>query len=210
MPIVQTEIWFINGIDNVNWPPYRDWKADVSSVSPSSVWISDILDSRWRRANARNVSFSISVRWSIYIINSVYKPNFRVSLHHRRSTNVSSETNPQYFKQFVGLIWKTALADFVSRSILSLVSALAMCTTNCSHIIDCESRHGLYHCNCQAGFTGLYCDINVDECSSNPCVHGNCEDGVNRYDCLCNKGFWGTNCERKIDDEGGMLPRPTG
>ena len=28
---------FINGVDNVNWPPYRDSKrADVSSVSPSS------------------------------------------------------------------------------------------------------------------------------------------------------------------------------
>ena len=23
-------------VDNVNWPPYRNWKADVSSVSPSS------------------------------------------------------------------------------------------------------------------------------------------------------------------------------
>ena len=30
-----------------------------------------------RRANARNLSFPISVRWSIYIINSVDKPNFR-------------------------------------------------------------------------------------------------------------------------------------
>ena len=34
----------------------------------------------WRRANARNVSFSIPVRWSIYIINSVDKPNFRLSI----------------------------------------------------------------------------------------------------------------------------------
>ena len=87
------KIWFINGVDNVNWPPYRDWKADVSSVSPSSEQI-DLL---WRRANARNVSFSISVRWSIYIINSVDRPNFRVSLPHRRSTTVSLETNPLYF-----------------------------------------------------------------------------------------------------------------
>ena len=30
------KIWFISGVNNVNWPPYRDWKADVSSVSPSS------------------------------------------------------------------------------------------------------------------------------------------------------------------------------
>ena len=24
-----TKIWFINGVDNVNWPPYRDWKAKL-------------------------------------------------------------------------------------------------------------------------------------------------------------------------------------
>ena len=52
------------------------------------------MDLLSRRANARNVSFSISVRWSIYIINSVDKPSFRVSLPHRRSTTVSLETNP--------------------------------------------------------------------------------------------------------------------
>ena len=39
-----TKIWFINGVDNVNWPPY---------------------------------TVSISVRWLIYIINSVDKPNFQ-------------------------------------------------------------------------------------------------------------------------------------
>ena len=32
-----TKIWFINGVDNVNWPPYRDWKNDVSSPS-SELW----------------------------------------------------------------------------------------------------------------------------------------------------------------------------
>ena len=42
------------------------------SVSPSPFALT--------KANARNVSFSISVRWSIYIINSVDKPKFRVSL----------------------------------------------------------------------------------------------------------------------------------
>ena len=49
---------------------------------------------------------SISVRWSIYIINSVDKPNFRLSLSHRRSTTVSSETNPLY------LFLKRSVWDF--------------------------------------------------------------------------------------------------
>ena len=37
-----TKIWFINRVDNVNWPPYRNWKADVSSVSPSSERIDEL------------------------------------------------------------------------------------------------------------------------------------------------------------------------
>ena len=39
---------FINGVDNVNWPPYRDSKADVSSVSPSSERIKTIGDNQER------------------------------------------------------------------------------------------------------------------------------------------------------------------
>jgi len=44
-----------------------------------SEWIAltKWLDSLWRRANARNISLSISVWWSIYIINSVDTPNFQ-------------------------------------------------------------------------------------------------------------------------------------
>lgn len=88
---------------------------------------------------------------------------------------------------------------------LSLVSASAMCTTNCSHYLDCDSHHGLYQCNCQAGFTGPNCDINIDECSGSPCVNGRCVDGVNRYDCVCNDGYWGTYCEKKIHNPEGKL-----
>ena len=40
---------FINGVDNVNWPPYRD---------------------------SNQILIRISVRWPIYIINSVDKTKF--------------------------------------------------------------------------------------------------------------------------------------
>ena len=36
------KMWFINGVDNVNWPPYKDWKADVSSVSLSLERIDEL------------------------------------------------------------------------------------------------------------------------------------------------------------------------
>ena len=52
---------FINGVDNVNWPPYRD----------SEIWIrSD------EGLTLETSAFRISVRWPIYIINSVDKTKF--------------------------------------------------------------------------------------------------------------------------------------
>ena len=109
-----TKIWFINGVDNVNWPPYRDWKADVSSVSPSSEH-----HSLWRRANARNVSFSISVQWSIYIINSVDKPNFND--YYYSSSKCINLTNSNW------VIW---------HNILTWLLAAQECLENISHFLE--------------------------------------------------------------------------
>ena len=100
---------------------------------------------------------------------------------------------------------------YVTNFLVASFAALDMCTTNCSHFLHCESRQRLYHCECQVGFSGPHCDINIDDCSSSPCINGKCLDGVNRYECECNKGFWGTNCEKKINNERGwrlMLRAP--
>ena len=31
---LEMKIWFINGVDNVNWPPYRDWEANRNEFAP--------------------------------------------------------------------------------------------------------------------------------------------------------------------------------
>ena len=31
-----------------------------------------------------------------------------------------------------------------------------------------------YRCSCAAGYTGTNCGINIDDCTSSPCVNGNC------------------------------------
>lgn len=78
-----------------------------------------------------------------------------------------------------------------------------MCTTNCSHFLDCESRQGRYYCKCKNGFSGPHCNININDCDPNPCVHGKCLDGVNTFDCVCDKDYWGVNCDKKIIEEKG-------
>lgn len=41
-------------------------------------------------------------------------------------------------------------------------------------------------------FTGNYCEVNIDECISSPCLHNaTCVDLVHGYGCVCKLGFTG-------------------
>ncbi|XP_065323813.1 uncharacterized protein LOC135930938 [Gordionus sp. m RMFG-2023] len=57
-----------------------------------------------------------------------------------------------------------------------------------------------YVCKCPAGFSGDFCEITKDYCSSNisnnPCLNdGMCKNEATGYSCLCRQGFIGDNCE---------------
>ena len=42
----------------------------------------------------------------------------------------------------------------------------------------------------------FFCRIDVDECSSNPCLNGGCcTDQVNGYVCSCQPGYAGAQCQ---------------
>ncbi|KAG8455052.1 hypothetical protein GDO86_001318 [Hymenochirus boettgeri] len=50
-----------------------------------------------------------------------------------------------------------------------------------------------FRCQCPDGFTGQTCEVNVDECSSSPCLNNaTCVDGFNSYVCKCPPGFSGS------------------
>ena len=48
---------------------------------------------------------------------------------------------------------------------------------------------------------GTHCELNVDDCASNPCKNGGqCVDGVAEYECRCLPGFQGLRCEIDTDE----------
>ncbi|NXU58670.1 CRUM1 protein, partial [Turnix velox] len=59
-------------------------------------------------------------------------------------------------------------------------------------------------CECQPGFTGVECAVNINECEEGPCQNGAvCEDGIADYTCHCAPGQDGTvwggkNCSVKL------------
>ena len=85
-------------------------------------------------------------------------------------------------------------------------------TGECPAGCDSNIPVGEYECTCTAGREGSNCEVDIDECSSNPCEDGSnntnaCMDstddaefsnssvGEDAYACLCNAGWYGENCE---------------
>lgn len=58
-----------------------------------------------------------------------------------------------------------------------------------------------YSCECLAGFTGLHCETNINECASNPCANGGiCIDLVNGFRCECPRGYYDARCLSDVDE----------
>jgi len=72
---------------------------------------------------------------------------------------------------------------------------------NCTSRGNCVSLQTTHLCQCESGFRGNYCDINIDECEIEPCLHnGKCFDGINNFKCECDEEFWyGDKCQFKIN-----------
>lgn len=64
----------------------------------------------------------------------------------------------------------------------------------------CVVHGNLRLCSCRSGFTGLRCEININECARNPCANGStCIDRINDYTCTCPPGYTGRHCDKPPD-----------
>lgn len=47
---------------------------------------------------------------------------------------------------------------------------------------------------------GTFCQINIDDCSSNPCLNGGiCKDMIDGFICNCTERWMGETCEKPYD-----------
>ncbi|CAG08131.1 unnamed protein product, partial [Tetraodon nigroviridis] len=70
------------------------------------------------------------------------------------------------------------------------------CAINpCHNGGTCLDGINTFTCVCPKGYHDATCLSQVNECLSNPCIHGHCEDKINGYNCLCDSGWSGKNCD---------------
>lgn len=52
------------------------------------------------------------------------------------------------------------------------------------------------NCICESGFTGTFCEENIDDCLENTCTNNStCIDGINEFSCACSSETFGDFCE---------------
>ncbi|NXX23681.1 CRUM1 protein, partial [Podargus strigoides] len=88
-----------------------------------------------------------------------------------------------------------------SRTIqLGCTGADVCASSPCLNAGVCEDLFNAFSCACSAGWGGLLCESNIDDCQSSPCVHGDCVDAVADFQCECFRGFIGKKCDINVDD----------
>uniref|UniRef100_F6PQG2 Gamma-carboxyglutamic acid protein 3 n=1 Tax=Ciona intestinalis TaxID=7719 RepID=F6PQG2_CIOIN len=63
----------------------------------------------------------------------------------------------------------------------------------------CQNLWSSYACHCHAGYTGVHCETDIDECAGeHECV--NCVNTVGSYTCACDQGYEGDFCTEDVNE----------
>ncbi|NXG33378.1 CRUM1 protein, partial [Dromaius novaehollandiae] len=83
---------------------------------------------------------------------------------------------------------------------LGCAGADVCASSPCLNAGTCEDLFNSFGCACSAGWGGLLCESNIDDCQSSPCVHGDCVDALADFQCECFRGYIGKKCDINVDD----------
>lgn len=77
----------------------------------------------------------------------------------------------------------------------------------CEHGGTCIDLIGGFRCECPPEWTGDVCQLDVDECDSNPasklgpCINAKaCNNTLGAFECTCLDGWGGPTCAKDLDD----------
>ncbi|CAC5416405.1 NOTCH1 [Mytilus coruscus] len=142
--------------------------------------------------------------------------NFSYTLPHDKVTMSWIYTTLTY-KQSINVTGNDFLKIYVSDSMNASSSVVTIqfviMESSCQNDGSCQPKNGsnypctstyraehfdkYFECVCLPGWIGIYCEENIDECISSPCVESfECIDGVNKYECRCPVDD--PNCDFKI------------
>ncbi|XP_077869577.1 vitamin K-dependent protein Z-like [Saccoglossus kowalevskii] len=66
---------------------------------------------------------------------------------------------------------------------------------------ECTDLVNAYTCNCSAGYNGTNCELNINECLSDPCMNGGtCTDGIDKFTCTCTSNWTGLTCNEDVNE----------
>lgn len=92
-----------------------------------------------------------------------------------------------------GLVWGALVWDTISCDSLGHDVCVP---SSCFNGGTCVDGINTFTCLCPPGFTGSYCEHDINECDSKPCLNGGtCQDSYGTYKCTCPQGYTGLNCQ---------------
>lgn len=97
----------------------------------------------------------------------------------RRGGGASSATKVRFLLRFTAQLYSFRLWSLFHVETILFINVIVPDLNYCTHHKPClngatctNTGQGSYTCSCPPGYTGANCEIQVNECSGNPCRNG--------------------------------------